>query len=251
MFKLFYYNFKQVSKNMLYGYALVLGLALVLNLCTSILSSDNQFVILLITIEAIAVVALMVVTIVAAATTFYKTCYGRQGYLTFTLPLTSAQILGAAFLSGLAVVLMSLVVLAVAVPLSVPFHLWRAMLEMIAYELNGGAVAHLLAYFGSISGMIASAVICLVFWICMGLLQVYVSISIGQCFTQRVAAAFIAFFVLSALQNTVITFLTNQIAPLLQTTGQVFVYQDLLCLVFGGVYAAITIWVMTHKLNLE
>lgn len=260
--RLFHYDFEQLSRNLPYAYGLVLALALLFNLfltfCgASVATGGGELMLTLLVIALfVAVVAVAVLTAVACVVSFYKNCYGRQGYLTFTLPVTSWQILSAHTLSALLLCLLSTAVIGAAALLALPFGLWPEFFKVLVQIPMDSYLSS-----PQFAGFIAAAVFAAVAQALLFLMVVYLSISIGQLFSagMRIPGAIIAYFVINAVievLGVLVLLACGRLfeGVLIETVSGVswfIVGGGCLALALAAVCALGTEWLMRRKLNLE
>ena len=143
----------------------------------------------------LSVFGMMTMLIVAAVVLiqrFYKGMYGDEGYLMFTLPVTTGQLVNAKALSALLLMLATELVttLGIAVMVSYP-DLWREAINVIGIDLRT-AISFLL----EMNGVTESQAIAMVCWsmvlmpieLLSGIYTVYLAISVGQIWRKHPVA---------------------------------------------------------------
>ena len=120
--KLIKHEFKSTAHSML-GVFMAAGITFVVMMLVFLIKIKSLMVISSVVLGAIAV-AVLVITLFSIITTFNKSLYGAQGYLSFTLPVTSRQLLASKTIVSLAWVFISFV-FAIAVTVFLVFY-WVA-----------------------------------------------------------------------------------------------------------------------------
>lgn len=263
--KLFQYDFAGLWKPVCWGFAAELALALLANLTFSFIRSDTVQVFIVIALALFAF-AICIVCFVACLRQFYESCYGKQGYLTFTLPVHPWQILTARLSSSVLILLITLFIQLLAVAIAVPFRIWTDLfmdeafwnvIRHLAASMDAGdwfkialTLLHLL-----LSGVLSSA---------NSFLIIFLSMSIGQLANNyRVPISFAAFFVLTELNSLVSLLLSNGLSAfgdplsLPSITDPVSAFNlligltDLYNLAIGALLFWGVLWIMKNRLNLE
>ena len=208
---------------------------------------------------------LVLVSIIIIVQRFYKNLLGDEGYLMFTLPVKTSQLIFSKiiaatcwiFISTIVAEISSLIILADWSSFVEFFRLlginWH---EIVAYSTELFGVPFWLAVIEFLAIAIISTF--------SGLLMIYAAISFGHLFKKhRLLAAFIGFFIFSILMTFVIIFLFT--IPAVLETFETLVYSEspggivqavmvfllLYSSVFGVLYYFITHRVLNRKLNLE
>ena len=159
----------------------------------------------------LTIFGMLTMTIVAAVVLiqrFYKGMYGDEGYLMFTLPVTTGQLVNAKALSALLLMLATSLVttLGIAVMVSYP-ELWQEITSSIGMDLRD-AVSMLLEMNGVTKGEFVamacwSAVLMPVELLC-GIYTVYLAISAGQLWRKHpVAGGILCWYALILLVGVV------------------------------------------------
>ena len=120
--KLIKHEFKSTAHSML-GVFLAAGITFVVMMLVFLIKIKSLMVISSVVLGAIAV-AVLIITLFSIISTFNKSLYGAQGYLSFTLPVTSKQLLASKTIVSLAWVFISFV-FAIAVTVFLVFY-WVA-----------------------------------------------------------------------------------------------------------------------------
>lgn len=150
------------------------------------------------------IIALNISTFFLIINRFYKNVYGREGYLTMTLPVTSHQIilskLTAAAIWGSLSFLTSIA--SFFIFLSPSFDFNQVMTELPIYiKMANNYVPLSLVFLASIVSTFS------------GILLTYLAISIGQLFqNRRGLMGCVAYFVIYVLLSFIVTFITPEMA---------------------------------------
>ncbi|MGI6108422.1 MAG: hypothetical protein ACOYB8_01070 [Eubacteriaceae bacterium] len=199
------YDIRETGRKLLMMYLILAGCALLTNLFGTIgvagvkwcLSVSN----VLIVGDVIIAFALGVMTIVACVERFIKSCYGSEGYLTFTLPVQTWQVLLSKVISAALWCAATALVILLCIALAVPVNSWDAV------DLPGlfSAIGEAIKYIGSGSMFLSilNVLVAAIISGCSTILMIDLAISIGQLFTQhKVAAGFVSFFIIQAVIST-------------------------------------------------
>lgn len=208
-------------------------------------------------------IAIYIVAYVYFTVRFYKTMYTSQGYLTHTLPLTTAGILNTKILVSLfwtvVTVLMTFLSI-IALVATAAGQEWGKMAIHIQNNFipnRGFAGFWVLFFFLLLAGCLQQ------------LLMVYASLSIGQLFRQYRALASIGVFILMYIALQILSTVTMFIAQLFsidkltahmaaQTSESFFAfYRGILsvssieCILLCILFYVLCYWLTSKKLNLE
>ncbi|HFI0147314.1 TPA: ABC transporter permease [Streptococcus suis] len=195
----------------------------------------------------ILIAALGLSTFVMVINRFRKNVYGRQGYLTMTLPVSSHQIILSKLLASLVWYLLAgiTILLSIGIILAVLMlgteEFMIPELQTVIQELDWSVLIAHLFY-----ALIEST---------MGILLIYFSISVGQLFKDHrllfailtyigisiVLGVFVAFFSINNLENMYSTTLSLYPSPILA----------LINIILAFAYYFGTHFIMTKKLNLQ
>lgn len=255
--KLLKYEFKSIGKWYLILYAIAISLSLVIGMwirtlnenyleSTSSSNTDVAFYIFVFTLIAYVavVVSIAISTLFLIINRFRKNIYGREGYLTMTLPVNSHQILLSKLTSAVIWNILAGVVAALSVFIIIALSSLQNLYG-VSYTLSTimdlpGAT--LFTFNSFVDGIV-------------GILLIYFATSIGQLFKDhRVLMAFVAYFGINMVVGLFTTiFYLNQLEAL--GTAESFVYLNPLTLVLNillgiGYYFG-THYIMTKKLNLQ
>ena len=148
--------------------------------------------ILCLLLAVFGMITMMIVAAVVLIQRFHKGMYGDEGYLMFTLPVTTGQLVNAKALSAFLLMLATelITVLGIAVMVSYP-ALWREAIGSIGVDLRT-AFSMLLDMYGVTKGEAVamacwSAVLMPLEMLC-GIYTVYLSISVGQLWRKHPVA---------------------------------------------------------------
>lgn len=213
----------------------------------------------------LSIVALVVLTFIYLVIRYYKTMYSSQGYLTHTLPASTASILNAKLCSTL--VWMLLLIILCVISISTIGFAGAGFPSVSEFDAIQRALSEIFGMgFIPILFLIVTAII--IFSLTM-ILMVYACLAIGQLFGQyRIPAAIVAYIVFYILQQivsiiTLISFGATTIdaihasSQLFITTDLTSLYRNLIFLLtgeslcFGIAYYITSLWITKRKLNLE
>ena len=189
------YEFKNVNKWFLALYAAVLSLSVIIGIQGSSLSStyyQDKGVVMLVFLSLVfggLVITLSISTLILIIQRFKGSVYDRRGYLTLTLPVSEHQILSAKLLGAFVWSLASTVVFLFSLYIIISMIEPDAFLSSFAeYMLKNYTDDFWLALISYIFNTIA------------GILCIYLSISIGQLFTEyRTALAVVAYIAIQVV----------------------------------------------------
>ncbi len=147
-----------------------------------------------------AIFTMMIVASIVLIQRFYKGMYGDEGYLMFTLPVTTGQLIHSKALSALLMMLGTefLTLIGVLIMVSYPQLWgeldvsWSEMFQMLL-DMNGltGAEFAALSFWMCVGGLLTMA---------MEIYMIYLAISVGQLWRKHpVAGAIIAFYVITLI----------------------------------------------------
>lgn len=218
----------------------------------------------LVVITVFAIMTMMIVAMVVLLQRFYKGIFGDEGYLMFTLPVTTGQLIHG---KGLSAVLMLIVTGAVTVLgvliVSAYDVLWDEVMRMFGmisydYDLTAGSIAMWCFWF--IAAAIASAA--------ESIYMIYLAITLGQMWRKHpVAGGVVAFYgislVLSGIGAAFIRIFGGSIEELLSNAvwameggdmlqlSAVVIFQILQSAVLVGIFFLITKLVLDKRLNIQ
>ena len=253
LWKLLKYDFRSMWKS----FALIWPAALVLALINHFtlpydegVTQSNELL-AIITIMAFTAVlfAMFVAVMIFVVQRFYKGLLGDEGYLMHTLPVRSWQLVASKLICAVVTTLVSLAVIFLACLLMVPIR-WGQVLRIAFFQdlwegllSNPDAMLYLLEF-------LLLTVTALLLFVTM----TYLSMSIGHLFHRRIIMSVAAFIFLDVLGTVYVDVLDQLMvwdelfnaAPHAAFWG-VFGVMLLPALLF----AAGTVWILSHRLNLE
>ncbi len=268
--KLYRHELCALYRILLPAYAIVLGMSLVTRM-SFLLKGDLIWFMeasrwTMVFLSMASVYALMIAHVVVAILRFYKHLLSKEGYLTFSLPVSTAshllaKLLGAltTSLSGLIVSFLSLLVMVLGT------DLWQELTGLLpaivlffqTAFLNVGPV-HVILYTieGLLAVLLASACSLLMFYACMAIGQQFrnrvggaILTYIGISFAGRILASF-SFFPISMviLSSLDVAWLEQHARGAAHATLWIAI---LIIGVIAYAYWAITHHILSKKLNLE
>ena len=206
------------------------------------------------------IVAIFVLTFVVMIQRFYKNLLSDEGYLMFTLPVKTWQLIASKLLASLLWLVAS-----VAVTILTLF-IMAFSLEILRYipELFHDAVLYIVRYVGvSEVAFFVETLLAFLFSAAEGILTIYAAISLGHLLPRhRVLGAFGAFLGISVVEQIVnklfgtlgwqIGIYGNDTFWRYNTGIHVGMLATIVgLLIWSAVFFAITNYVLTHKLNIE
>lgn len=166
--------------------------------------------VIVIVLAVIALITMMVVTAVVLIQRFYKGMYGDEGYLMFTLPVTTGGLIHSKALSAMVMLLVTELIALAGILLMISYPvLWRQMgmtfgeaIKMML-ELNNLTTAQAAAvtFWAIIAGIMT---------VVQGIYTIYLAISLGQLWKKHpIAGAIIAYYVVMLVVGAVQSVLAN------------------------------------------
>ncbi|MGI6279370.1 MAG: hypothetical protein ACOYJS_02270 [Acutalibacteraceae bacterium] len=264
--KLYKHEFYSLYRNLLPVYVALIGLAIINRI--SFLADSNGNIYLegwqesLIIFYVLGIMALFMVGFVIVITRFYKHLLSKEGYLTFTLPITPTSHITCKLVCGIIVTITNCVV---------------TLISLLILALGTNAMSEILDGLEEVWAEIIKTVsplnitifaveiiLIILLTMCQGLLMFYTSMAIGQQFKNRIAGAVVAYIcIYAALQMIGIVGITpiailntdkinaffesNPISSGQLMFGVIIVGE----LILSAVYFFITNFMLTKKLNLE
>lgn len=196
--------------------------------------------------------ALLISTFFLIVTRFKNNIYGRQGYLTMTLPVTSHQLILSKFLAALIWYLLAILMLVVSVAIIVTIAIlpkwgeipWEILFNSIFNFTGWGAIGQL-----SLISFIS---------IITSILLAYFSISLGQLFNDRRVLLAVVFYIginfLVSMLTTMFFSPFSTTSTLLLVTESGFEFNPIMIMLHAGlavIYYFGTHYIMTKRLNLQ
>ncbi len=205
----------------------------------------------------LSIIAIFITSFLLMIYRFYKNLLSDEGYLMFTLPAKTHQLITSKYLATLAWLLISIIIILGSAVLAIGTP------ENIKLVLN--SLNELLLQFGATTGNSISLTIITLLLFCFTSVTTYISliyasIAIGQLFTKnRLVGAFVSYIGISAVMQLLLLLLLvitkvfssiiangNNIIPLKLIIG-IIVYQ----LVLSTIFYITTNIIFKRKLNLE
>ena len=256
--KLYKYEFYALFRNLMPIYAAVVGFALLVDIKKDIF---NVLIGFIGTFYVISIIAAFIVSFVVVVMRFYKNLLSHEGYLTFTLPFTPTQHIVCKLLCGVAVIIISFVIVLLSLGiLGAGTELMSEIIKIIKTAfLSAGQMyssARLASFFAQLGIMIIVALF-------QSLLMFYAAIAIGQQFRSKIGGAVVAFIclyaasqVISTLELTVFALfnienIDNYFDSGLDAVQSFLIMPFIVSLILSTAYFIITRHFLTKKLNLE
>jgi len=219
--------------------------------------------VLAVMLAVIGIITMMIVATVVLLQRFYKGMFGDEGYLMFTLPVTTGSLIHSKAMSAFIMMVVTEIITMAGVLIMVSYKEiwvemvktdWTDVLEMIL-EMNGltGIQAGLLVFWVLVAGLLS---------IVEGIYSIYLAIAIGQLWKKHpVAGAIGAYYLMSLVLNFLIGGLgaTRQGYLLEQFTANmeygaamaaVLIVSILACVVLSVVCFLLTRLILDKKLNI-
>lgn len=262
--KLYKYEFYALFRNLMPIYAAVVGFALLSRL-TSLVDINKDIFNVLIgfigTFYVISIIAAFIVSFVVVVMRFYKNLLSHEGYLTFTLPFTPTQHIVCKLLCGVAVIIISFVIVLLSLGiLGAGTELMSEIIKIIKTAfLSAGQMyssARLTSFFVQLGIMIIVSLF-------QSLLMFYAAIAIGQQFRSKIGGAVVAFICLYAASQVIATLeltvfalfnienIENYFDSGLDAVQSFLIMPFIVSLILSTAYFIITRHFLTKKLNLE
>jgi len=219
--------------------------------------------ILLLMTAVIAIVAMMVISSVVILQRFYKGMYGDEGYLMFTLPVSTSALIHAKGLSAMLMMAVTAVVTIVGYLLLFSYEeIWTNLILVGDFIDEITEISGLEAFMG-LFWLLAMSVA----YLAEAIYSVYLAISLGQLWRKHpVAGAILAYYglsmVLGVIQNLVMEYMGGDIYDMVDAAGWVMGASDteiimvffaiitVICLAMTGIYFIGTKLLMDKKLNI-
>lgn len=246
--KLIKYEFKSVGKWYLGLYVLAFCVAILLRLSIPEMEQINHPVhltetaVLVSSLSVIAIVILMVsiflATLFIIIRRFHQDIYGREGYLTMTLPVSTHQLLLSKLVVAFFCCLLNGIVIFASVGVVSYGFMDFAEISFIRDQLQSAnllvGLLQLLVYL-SLSAI-------------REILTIYLAISVGQLFNnRRTLMGFIAYILISLLSTVLSTFLQGIVSE----AEAYFFILTLIELFYIMIYYSSTHYLLKNKLNLQ
>jgi len=268
--KLLKYEFRATGRMFLPAYGVLIIMAFIQRIMMElkVFSSNNVVVTILSMIVPgifiAAIVAVGVITLVAMIDRFYKNLLGREGYLMFTLPVSSAQLIWSKIIAASLWTILSFIsgILAFLIVFWQPQYINEFFYEIRALisELSIYGTGNIFMYFIEILILTISSIVTFI-------LMVYLCMAIGQLSEKhRGICAFGAFIGINIILNNVIVAIFAGVSKHIDFSGihnlinsltyssQIhlsLVVAIMVMLIQAAIYFLITRYILTNKLNLE
>lgn len=205
----------------------------------------------------LSIVATLIVTFVIMILRFYKNLMSDEGYLMFTLPVKSSQLIGSKLITSFIWNIASIIIVACSLLImlgtSKNMNLLR---EFIDFAMMG-----LKASFGSTYILlIVEFIIMMVVSLINQILLIYVSIAIGHLFNgHKVLGSFVSYIAISTIIQILVTIILMIWARIADSTldgleaipQQVFPFSIIFSLICNFIFYYGTNYIFNRKLNLE
>ncbi len=274
--RLIKYEMKAMGRILAPIYVLVLAASLMLSVVSTSAGSNSvlltafldKFEMVLVLLFLVAVLIMSVMMVVVVIQRFYRNLLGQEGYLMFTLPVTTAQ-----HLIGKSVTALIWIFLGGAVGgLAGVLLMWDYALEGSFWKEMGKAFHELFAYFGNGNAGIGGSLLLIltVLTILRMLMHVYASLTVGHLWNNHRMLGSVLFYIGTGLISLVIRQLMERVqhvhAAVSKVDSLVISYATTGSAVIGKgamltyiitaalyliVYSIITWYVLDKKLNLE
>ena len=204
----------------------------------------------------LSLIAIVVVTFVILVVRFYKNLTSEEGYLMFTLPVKSNQLVNSKLLIAMFWTVLSILAVILSLFLlfmnefdpSLFFGSIREIWEGIPQASRGNAV--LLA---------VEIIVTVILTLINSILQIYVSIAIGQLFNgHKLIGSFGAYIGINLVLQILFTIavavtgvVSHSFNDIMSITTLFFPILIVVFLVINGIYYGLTNYLLTNKLNLE
>ena len=262
--KLYKYEFYALFRNLLPIYAAVVGFALLSRL-TSLVDINKDIFNVLIgfigTFYVISIIAAFIVSFLVVVMPFYKNQVSHEGYFMFTMSFTPTQHIVSKLLCGLAVIIISFVIVLLSLGiLGAGTELMSEIIKIIKTAfLSAGQMyssARLTSFFVQLGIMIIVSLF-------QSLLMFYAAIAIGQQFRSKIGGAVVAFICLYAASQVIATLeltvfalfnienIDNYFDSGLDAVQSFLIMPFTVSLILSTAYFIITRHFLTKKLNLE
>lgn len=205
----------------------------------------------------VSIIALIIVSSVIIITRFYKNLMTDEGYLMFTLPVKSHELINSKLLtstiwtitSTIAVIASIVIVFSGSIHFSEVPEVWQAIADEMKRAFGSNTTLLVIEFIVLIAVSILNSI-----------LMIYVSIAIGQLFNgHKILGSFAAYIVLNIVVQVVSTIITiifslifNHTVVEINALPQViFPISILLFTILTVVYYLVTDYIFKRKLNLD
>lgn len=265
--KLLKYDFRSMLKQFALIWPAALALALVnrftvKHFITSSTSAGETISGIAMLVYVAILIAMFVLAVIFIVQRFYKGLLGDEGYLMFTLPVRSWQLIGSKLICSVVVTSVSILVAIASILLIVPISgadLHAAWRELLAYIGTGDFIRSMLVLL--LSFLLGMA---------RGFLLLYLAMAVGHLFSKnRVLWSFVAYIGITIAVNLVEGQVSQILTPNLHIAASGLVVSEFDTLptitpstselwislavsaAFSALYFALTNYILKHRLNLE
>ncbi|MFS1664304.1 ABC transporter permease [Streptococcus sp. zg-JUN1979] len=184
----------------------------------------------------------LIATLVIIIRRFYTNIFGREGYLTLTLPVSTHQIILSKWLSAICLQLINGLVLVIAlVLLFLPTIGLSNMLAVLPQASNIFSYQETYAVLISLLVSIVSSSI-----------SFYMAMAIGQLFqNNRILMAFLAYIAISIISGFIGTFISSIFSLEDAFSMPYVIFSIIYSLVWSVISYIITHFIITHRLNIQ
>ncbi len=221
-------------------------------------NSESIFFVFTMFAFGIFISALLISTFFLIVTRFKNNIYGRQGYLTMTLPVTSHQLILSKFLAALIWYLLAILMLVVSVAIIVTIAILPKWGE-IPWEILFNSIFNFIGW-GTLGQLSLTSFISII----TSILLAYFSISLGQLFNDRRVLLAVVFYIginflvsmlTSIFFSTTGTGVSNSLLMVTPTTAKVTFDLNPIMMIINIVQALLyyfgTHYIMTKRLNIQ
>ena len=264
--KLIGYEMKAFGRIILPLYGATLGMSLLIGLGVRLLPEEaysNLFGATVIMVFGTLIIATMVMTGVLCVQRFYQNLLGNEGYLMFSLPAGTHQLILSkvlasliwTFLGSVRALLTGLILALTAIP----FQDFVGTIRLLGIKLSELDMQMVLRGFGSFSGW---ALVGVLFFTAM-LMQIYASMAIGhQWSSHRILGSVLVYFGINVIKN-IVNGLLAAVGVQIGLTGFLMtqagkeslipaqVSEACIAIVLIAVFSFLTWYFLDRKLNLE
>lgn len=201
--KLFKHEFKETAKLLVPLNLILIALTIIgaILLGTSILQNESLEILAVssMMVYILSIIALFIITAVYLTIRFYKTMYSSQGYLTHTLPVSTASVINTKILVSAFWIFISFCITILSVFVLIRITAGTEWDPSVFQELN----AVIPELFGIGAGEFLVLLIATLILACFsGILMIFASLSIGQLFSlHRIIAAIITYIVFYVIEQ--------------------------------------------------
>ncbi len=225
-----------------------------INIYGGILSIIKGF---MISAYVISIIAALVVTFVIIIIRFYKNLMSDEGYLMFTLPAKSSQLINSKLIVSILWSIASILI--VMASLLIFFGTSKNMQELRGF-IDQAIGTMKLGFGNKYILLIVEFIIMMLLSLIQNIMLIYVSISVGHLFNgHKVLGSFVSYIVINTIQQIITTLILVAWAYLAGSTlegleaipQQVFPFAIIVSTLFSTLFYFGTNYIFKRKLNLE